>query len=196
MNRSILGRVLNCFIDVLNQKSHLPRYVLIIIDKDWFETSGILKYGAGEAVTKAVKWWMKEMNKFIEIRKDHLYSKKPGAIAVASEPRFIWVTMVKRPYIRNETLASIFSLTRKSNVNLENALVDERHTHTLKVNTASDGSNFDNWGRLNATGKVEFWKNVDEQFKDFDRSKTDLKPSKSAPRMSDVAMFGTRRSEY
>ena len=95
LNRSVLSRVLNCFIDILNQKPHLPRYVLVIIDKDWFETSGMVEYGAGDACNTAIQWWIREFYKSVEVRKDHLYNKKPGALAIGSEPRFIWVAMIK-----------------------------------------------------------------------------------------------------
>ena len=99
LNRSILSRLLNCFIELLNKNQHLPRYIFIIIDKDWFETSGIVEFGAQMAITQAVQWWLKEINKFIAIRKDHLYNKKPGTLSSSSEPRLIWVAMIKRPIV-------------------------------------------------------------------------------------------------
>ena len=82
MNRSVMARILNSFVKLLNAKHHLPRYVIIIIDKDWFENSGFVEYGAGDSICKVVNWWMKEFNKFVEIRKDQIYSKKPGALAI------------------------------------------------------------------------------------------------------------------
>ena len=100
--------------------------------------------------------------------------------------------MVKCPIVKQEKLASIYALTRKFNVNLENTLADQRYTHILKVSVTPDGSNFDMWGRLNAAGKCEFWGNIDEQFRDFDRNKTDLRPEKTPT----MFMSGARKNEY
>ena len=60
--------------------------------------------------------------KSVEVRKDHLYNKKPGGLAIGSEPRFIWVAMIKRPIVRHEKLSSIYALTRKFNDKLELAV--------------------------------------------------------------------------
>ena len=176
LNRSVLSRVLNCFIDILNQKPHLPRYVLVIIDKDWFETSGMVEYGAGDACNTAIWWWIREFYKSVEVRKDHLYNKKPGALAIGSEPRFIWVAMIKRPIVRHEKLSSIYALTRKFNDKLELAVKENCHCHLLYVEMQSDPADFDTWGRLTTGGKITYWRSIDESIRKFDRNLTDLWP--------------------
>ena len=120
--------------------------MLIVIDKDWLETSGLVEFRAGDVAKTAINWWIKELNKFVEVRKDHLYNKKPGALASTSEPRFIWVTMVKRPIVCNDKLASIFSLTRKFNTALEDCLANDRHSHIIKMQLPTDESIFDGYG--------------------------------------------------
>ena len=181
LNRSVLSRVLNCFIDLLNQKPQLPHYITIIIDKDWFKLSGVVEYGASEACKVAINWWMCEFNKFVEIRKDHLYNKKPGALAIGSEPRFIWVSMIKRPIVRHEKLSVKYSLTRKFHSQLEMTVAEPHHCHVLYPESLMNPSDFDNWGRLTASGKITYWCSIDDSVRKFDRNQTDLKPRSSTP---------------
>ena len=72
----------------------------------------------------------------------------------------------------------MYSLTHKFNDNLESVLADDRHSHILKVQVPMDADLFDNWGRLNANGRVTYWHSVDQIFRDFDRNKFDLQPHK------------------
>ena len=114
---------------------------------------------------------MPEFNKFVEIRKDHLYNKKPGALAIGSEPRFIWVSMIKRPIVRHEKLSAIYSLTRKINSQLETAVAEHCHCHILYPESLMNPSDFDNWVRLTASGKITYWRSIDDSVCKFNETK-------------------------
>ena len=143
LNRSFLAHVINCFVTALNEKQHLPRYILIVLDKDWLANCGILEYGASKAIKVAIQWLVQQFNHSIEIRKENLYQVKPGALATGSEPRMVWLTMLKRLIIRDAKLAKILSLTCRFNQILEEVLFQEHHSHILKVNIPDDRSYFD-----------------------------------------------------
>ena len=176
LNRSFMARMISCFIAALNEKPKLPRYVLIIIDKDWFESSKIVEFGVGKAVNTAIQWLLDQISRAIEIHKENLYNRKPGALATGSEPRLIWVAMLKRPIIHDAKWAAIYSLTWKFNEILEQVIACDRRSHILKPNLPGDASLFDIWGNLTASGKIDYWCEIDKQVRDFNCSKTDLKP--------------------
>ena len=95
LNWSFLSHITNCFIAALNEKHHLPRYVLIVIDKDWLSSSKILEYGMSRAIKVAIQWILCQFQRNLDTRKENLYVTKPGALATGSEPQLIWVTMVR-----------------------------------------------------------------------------------------------------
>ena len=178
LTRSFLAWVVNAFAKGLNDQRppHLPRYLLIMLDKDLLQNLGIYDYGLSKTIEVMLKWLLININMMIEVRKQDLMKKKPGALSTSSEPRLIWVQMVKCP----ETTANkqIFSLSKKFNSILEEVISGDKRSHIMKIHidTSENSSNFDRYGGITHTGLYSFWKIVDETMEEFDTGKTELAP--------------------
>ena len=66
-NRSILARILNALIAGLNKNEHLPRYIVMMMDKDVVSASKIYDYGAVETFEKLMCWLLNNVTRNIEI---------------------------------------------------------------------------------------------------------------------------------
>ena len=123
-----------------------------------------------------MKWFLININRNIELRKNDLIKKHPGAVSTSAEPRLIWVTMLKRPATSHAK--QIFALTSKFNKILEEVVAGDKRSHILKPTIDCDDGNcnYELSGALNPTGVTQFWRNLDVQMHEFDGSKTDLIP--------------------
>ena len=108
-------------------------------------------------------------------RKNNLRKVRPGAVFQASEPRLIWVQMVKCPEFTSNK--SIFTLCRKFNNIMETVIANDKHSHILKPLMEANSLNFNRDGTFTVIGKEAFWREVDSQMRDFDRYKTELTPT-------------------
>ena len=70
----------------------------------------------------------------------------------------------------------IFSLARKFNAILEEVIAGDPCSHFLSVDIDCNIVFFDRICNLTQARKIEFWKSLDVQMKDFNRGKTDLEP--------------------
>ena len=86
---AFLAKVLNSLINGLNSETYLPRYLLIILDKDLVASTELYDFGISRALEDTIKWLLINVNNAIEIRKQALIKKHPGAVSTSSEPRLI-----------------------------------------------------------------------------------------------------------
>ena len=169
-NTLILARVLNALACALKESHHLPKYVIIILDKNLVHSAGVFDYGAENTFLQLITWLLKEFNLMINTRCEDLRSKKPGAIANFGEPKLVWIKMLNRPIITTMKGKEIFSLVRKFNHAMETAVADDRLSHIIKIMVPPNDTYFDQSGDLTAAGRIEFWKDLDEQMKTLDRN--------------------------
>ena len=178
--KTLIGKMLNSLIKKLNEVKHLPRYIVIIFDKELIVDGQIFNFGARETYEYALRWFVNNVACMIDTRKDDIRKKRPGALSPGSEPRFIWVEALSRPEV---LLAKcVYSLICKFNAALEEVVAEERHSHVLKVEVQINNSNFDRLGSLTPIGQIEYWNSLDSQLKDFDQRKTELLPAGVLPR--------------
>ena len=173
-----LADIYNSLVDALNDPIdyHLPRYLLIFLDHEMVEAANIFDYGAAETFRDLIKWLLININEALEYRKSGLLKKKPGAVSTASEPRLVWITMLRRPH--KTTRKHIFALTRKFNETLEEVFSLDKRSHILKVHIEGNEANFSSEGNLTQIGQVNVWRAIDEEMRDFDHGKTELEPAR------------------
>ena len=155
-NAVILSRVLNALVYTINEYHHLPKHILIMLDKDLITNAKMFDYGAVQAFKNLIKWLVKEFNMIINTRKEDLRNKKPGAITSYAEPRLIWVKMLPRPIIESQCACATYSLCRKFNDALEEVIRDDRHSHVLLLQVQANQGNFDCDGDLTLLGRIEY----------------------------------------
>ena len=191
--RSVLAKILNSTAEGLNNKPKLPRYVLIMLDKDLIEYFNYYEYSMGDMLTDTLKWLVKELMKQFDIRRDDLRTKRPGAIGVATEPRLIWIAMIVRPQI-DGPMSKIFAARSKYNRVLEDVLSEFKYNHIMYLDTMKQANLFDSQGRLTAAGKTEMWNDVNHQIHLFDHEEWNLKPIHSAAKAAKVSNRGDGNS--
>ena len=154
---------------------HLPRYILIILDKDLLENITVLDFGISKTIEDIIKQFLINFNQAIEVRKDDITGKWLGVLLTLSEPRLIWVQMVKHPFVPN---SKVFALAKKFNTILEETIAGDCRSHILKPHVVLDDNNFDRNGNLSPEGLVTYWKIIDATMKDFNSGETKLQPKK------------------
>ena len=176
---SSMVKGLACFIhplvEALNEKQRLPKYILVIADKDIATTVKYADYGSTYLLGSAIYYIVRLIDIMLERHKLELYDKKPGAV-LDNQPKIIWVRMLEHP---QESLKrnKILALRNKFNAVLEETLASNApnlHLMSIDVNK----NDFDLLGNLTAFGKTMFWKELDRGLKKFDQGLISLHPRK------------------
>ena len=116
MLKSMMAKWLNSVIEGLNSKYKLPRYVLILPDKDLIENLNYFQYRVTELFETCLTWVIRQLDRVFTVRREALKLSKPGAVSSVSEPRVIWVAMITRPKINSDKrMGAIWSLRLKFN---------------------------------------------------------------------------------
>ena len=194
--RSYLARVYNELIKTLNDKSfeyHLPRYLIILLDRDLISKARVFDYGVTKTLEDIIKWLLININRAIELRKEDMYGKCPGSLTQSSELRLIWIMMLCRP--EGSFDRKVNSLTTKFNSILEEVVAGDRRSHILLVQVDSQAA-FDCVGNLTQMGIYEYWRNLDFQMKEFDWGKTELQPRKPTSKFEPSKNYLGNASRY
>ena len=121
---------------------------------------------------KLLRYLIKEINKYVDARFEDLYRKRSGAVR-KGEPRIIWVKMIRRTTTADE-VSDNFRI--EYNNYLDDQLLAEGHTYMLELKTMDDERFYDRTGCLLSAGRIQLWKELDQQLKEFDRKKNNLLP--------------------
>ena len=169
------ARMQNAFIEALNRRIRIPKYVIVLPDSNLVEASAYFQFGMAEILGICVNWLAKQFEKNLEIHREDLVSKRPGAIHTG-ETRFIWVSMIKRPF-QEHTLRH-FAKSQESCAKFNGILgllIDWwKNNHVMNIDDLHMIQDFDVTSKLNESGKEHFWKQLDHHFKQFDCKKTNL----------------------
>ena len=190
--RSRLTCIINALVEKMNEEEKLPRYIIIILDKDITEEAFFYDFGVKFILKDLLGWIQCNIDCCIETRKEDIRGKRAGALTSAVEPRYVWVAPLHRP--PNSARKNIYSLVNKCKETLEYIVSHEGHCHYLELTSVNEYAHFDHWGNLTLVGKDQLWKELDQQMRCFDRSDLDLLPkeegvnrkSKSSEKSTDI----------
>ena len=174
MTKSILARIVNCFIKALNDATKLPKWVIIVPDGDVLKyiARGLIPGGAKRVSAGSLKWIITQMNRALEAKKENMFKKKPGSI-VAEHPKIIWIEMFNRTNGYNKILA----LRSKYNESLHEEIRKFVNIHIMSVNKAMmDVNLYDRFNNLNGFGRIRFWCEVNSVLESFDKGEVRLRP--------------------
>ena len=96
----------------ISDSRNLPKYIIIVPDKDILEGMNIPPFGAKPIIHNALKWLVTQIFRLLESRREDLQSKWLGAVA-ADPTQVIWVKMFPRLVSVNESLVKTLKLHRK-----------------------------------------------------------------------------------
>ena len=171
------SRILNAAMDALNEEFRLPRFLVIIIDKDLLGDFKNLEFGTTKSMAKMINWLVRQVDITVHRKKRQIEEKKPGAIGSVNDPTIIYVDMIKRPIFANmhEKLKQAMNLRFKFNRCLHETL-EQQNNKVLTIRSCTTPDHFDSMGNLTSKGMIAFWHEVDDLLEHFDRGKVKLDP--------------------
>ena len=128
-----VARIYNALAEGLNNRICLPRFLLVIIDKDIVEDINLFEYSASTAIFKVFEWLIRQINIAIKRRRTELIDVKPGAV-YGNDPRIIFVSMLRRPMLfdRESRMEKIVALRSKFNA-IINELAESYDNNILNI---------------------------------------------------------------
>ena len=168
-------RIFNALVKELNDAEHLPKYIIMILDKDILETLDTSKFNPKKLIRAEVYWLQQQVSKYLLARRENLRNHRPGAITI-EETCVIWVKMLARPLSQKEDLIRILKLRRKFNDLLDELCRENDINHTMMLTSVNEYGPFDISGDLTCSGQTQFWIEVNNNMKLFDYHQIELKP--------------------
>ena len=174
-----VARLYNALIEALNaQKFRLPKYIVMVPDKDLIEQINFYSFGASTVISAALQWLVHQMELTIEQKEEKIIEKRPGALP-PKQTKFVWVKMLRRPQDVTPDVAKSLALRNRFNNALEDVLgQDSKYPHYILSIKAEERDFYIN-GMLTDPGQRNFWREVDLCMKKFDRDAINLKPRPS-----------------
>ena len=179
--KSMLARIKNALKEGLNARDRLPRFLVIMLDKDVMDEIDIFE--PEKAMLKnfhvVIQWLCRQVNILIKRKRLAISAKNPGAV-FGDDPRVILVKMIRRAefYSSNCRLGKMCAVRPKFNECL-NTVAAKFDFYIMNVTTCNGRHHFDICGNLSESGKKCFWAEVDHLMERFDRNDIQLLPSGS-----------------
>ena len=183
--RNILTRIQNALIEAFNRREKLPKYIFVLLDKDLVQYANSLdlfNYGIKDVLAKWISWFLHSVDKHLNIRKDDLFNKRPGAFA-GKDPKIIWVKMLDRPHVaQSDQRFKTQSLTSKFNALIDDVVKNRKDNLCMELGALEHNRHYAASSQVNQFGKMQYWKELDYYFKRFDRHEINLRPRSSVSR--------------
>ena len=173
VNVPTMAKLQNALIVVLNEYPHLPKYIIVIPDKDVIQSNEFYDNGIKKALFDNLQWLSRQFGRNLLARREDLKSKNIGAVH-PEITRVIWVRMLARPIVDDPELSKIWKLRRKFNDVMDDLFEVEQYMHVMAINDKEEFQYFDNRGHLTVAGQREFWLSLNQQLKAFEYHNIDL----------------------
>ena len=172
--------------DGLNREKgskRLPRYLLVVPDKDLLEDIDVNDTEAKKQLAKIVNWLTRQINIAVCRKKLQVSEKKPGAVC-SDDPTIIYVTMIRRVQqsAKGTKLEKLCRIRPVFN-ELINEAAARQQNKVMTIKSCNLLEHFDQWGNLTASGREAYWQEVDSLLEQFDQGnlKFNLKICKLHP---------------
>ena len=177
-------RMINSLIDLINQKHKLPRYLIVLMDRDIFTNMDVFSEYIIPMVHALVNWMVKQTDIIIRRKRAELLDRKPGGL-FENHPTIIFVRMICRvtkfgdPQISKNQCS--FDLQAKFNEALNDAVARYNH-RILTINSCNTSSHLDLWDNLSNKGFRSLWYELDDLLECFDKNAVKLLPNPNKKR--------------
>ena len=175
---TILSRITNALNDAFIKRPRLPRYIIVLLDKDLLEDVNV--WNPEKAVLKAldetVFWLFRMINLMIRRRKLDISERNPGAV-FGADPKVIYVKMLCRAeyYPKNALIGKACSNRTRFNDCLNEAAA-KFDNNIMNISICDAIAHYDHKGKLSEVGKTVFWQELDKLMERFDRNDIQLLP--------------------
>ena len=153
--RNTLVRVQKAMEEAFSRKWHLPKYIIVMLDRDILHMINSEASGLTKAIERCLHYFARELASNTEDRMETFAAQRPGA--AIDEPTIIWVEMFDRAYI-GYTYA--MRNINKFNKVLNDVAMREKNSKVMSI-ADLHFQHFDHLGELNSQGKKKFWQIVD-----------------------------------
>ena len=163
---NMLNRLRNSLLQGINEKSKLPKYIIVLLDDDLIEYLGYAGQGVSALLGDCVEWLCKEFTNLIDLAKSCL----PTKASKTGYPQIYWVAPPHHANFDNNQ-----ARTKITNV-LENVLVQYKDIRMIRMKEIwnYNNSNFVNeLGQYTDEGWDQYWASVDAAVK-FNIAKREL----------------------
>ena len=173
---SVIACIFNEFIHHMNKKSQssefkLPRYIVILPDKDILADINFNNFGIERIVDDAIHWLSRNVHRSIQLRREDMQLKNPGSVGSSSLPKVIWVNMLVWPFLKKVEKPFILSQCGKFNTCIERMVDKFPNYHSMKIWMPVEINLYDQYtGVLSEVGKAAFWKEVNKVLAEFDKA--------------------------
>ena len=118
------GRVINSLIEMVNTKKHLPKYLVVTLDKDIVNDLDVFQENAPRSVQDLTSWVVRQIDMVIRHRRQDILEKRPGALPDNYQTKVIYVKMLRRigRFHENSRMAGVCNLRAKFNDALNDAV--------------------------------------------------------------------------
>ena len=159
--KSTSARIANQVTELLNENDWLPKYIVIMPDKNIIEYVKFGGFGCKVIFENTLEWISKAIEEDVELRCEDLKFKNPGACLHDDQPIILWVKMPSCPYIRNTNKGYVFAQCTTFNKIMEVTVKRFKNARCVQVEFPEDKMPYFNLtGYLNGVGKSYFWREL------------------------------------
>ena len=137
-SENVLARTLNVLMRGINEKKRLPRFLVILLDKDLISVLNVFQDDIIPSLRDTVAWFVRQVNIIIRCKCMDLLAEKPGSI-YGADPSIIFMRMIRRVDLilyHGSKLDVVYSLQVKFNDSLNDA-VDCIGQHIMTINSCT-----------------------------------------------------------
>ena len=151
-----MARMLNALGDAMQERPRLPRFLVIIVDKDImgdFDMFDEENFNPKKDFLKVLTWFSKQVNLEIKRKRLDISEKKPGAV-YGEHPTVIYVKTIRRPtyYPPSSKIGRICANRLRFNEAM-NVVTRNNEQLIMNVNNCNQESDFNNLGNPTQGGK-------------------------------------------
>ena len=162
----------SALIDTLNKRAKLPKYIILLIDRDLINMIRSFDCGITRELERSAAWLATQIQCNIDTRTEQLWHKR--VVSVTLHPtKIIWVEMFDCPFNKKDPAIAI---RNKLNKGINQVAQHFQNSHVMVIELVDKNKHFDAKGKINYNGKWQFWRELDFHFKQFDCKKDQLKP--------------------
>ena len=162
-NRSVMCRLVNCFINAFNTKMKIPKWIVIVMEDDLIRNLPTRNKGMTAAYKKSISWMMTEQKKAVNRFKCYLPTRAKKHM---NWPMIVWITPTLHVFYHN------FNQRKKCTRALR-AAADDHDIIILPLRQVWDYKNTDLFTaaqlKYTNTGLTTLWTAVDRSIKFVDQ---------------------------
>ena len=176
-----MARIINNLQEAVRIRKRIPKYLIVIPDKDILHDVDVTDPDAPEIVNEIVQYFVNQISLLIKRKKIAFIDKKPGSLRGYS-PTIIFVRMLRRvgSFSDQSKIYSLLKLRAKFNDALNDAVAKTEH-RILTIRSCNSYDHFDRHGNLSSKGKNYFWMELDELIERYESNKVKLFPNPKNP---------------